>query len=112
MSLKMLLALGLAGLCTTSSAQGETDVEKKALAACQSLAKEMNQARHIGIRQDGMTSMFSWHAACAEKPPTGPGNVTALCEGRREAAKGGGKVFFWQKSDHGRLNNGYVACTE
>lgn len=110
MLLKIIPVLALASLCTASANQADTDIEKQALAACQVLAREMNQSRDLGIRQDGMTSMFSWHAACAERPPRGPGNVTALCEGKRTAAKGGGKIFFWQKSDHGKLSNGYFNC--
>ncbi len=66
-----------------------------------------------GITYDSLkdiTPLVTWRAACAERPPTGPGNVTALCEGKRTAAKGGAGVFFWQKSHQGKLKRGYFEC--
>ena len=57
-----------------------------------------------------MTPLATWRAACAERPPTGPGNVTSLCEGKLSAAKGGKGVFFWQKSIRANSIAGYFVC--
>jgi hypothetical protein len=54
----------------------------------------------------------TWRAACAERPPTGKGTVTALCEAKRKTDKGEQGVFFWQKSYRGKPNIGYFICGE
>lgn len=109
MTLKFLFAFFLATSCATAYAQDE-DFDKKGQDNCQRLAKQLNQSKQLGIRPQGMTSLATWRAACAERPPTGPGNVTALCEGTRVTNKGEERVFFWEKSSKGKLNNGYFAC--
>lgn len=104
-----------AALCfaiASSAALGEdvSELEKKRLDTCQVVAKEINKSHGVGISLKDITTLATWRAACAEEPPTGPGNVTALCEGKRIAAKGGAGVFFWQKSQLGKLNSGYIVC--
>jgi hypothetical protein len=59
------------------------------------------------ISLDGLEPLVTWRAACAERAPTGPGNVTALCQGERTTAKGEQGVFFREKSSHGLPNRGY-----
>jgi hypothetical protein len=110
MSIKVSLALVLTAVCGTVLAQGENDLEQKMLNDCQVLAKEINKSHGVGISLEAISPLVTWRAACAEKPPTGPGNVTALCQGKRVTAKGEDDVFFWQKSQHGKLNNGYYVC--
>jgi len=77
---------------------------------CQALAKAINKSHGVGISLKAISPLVTWRAACAEKPPTGPGNVTALCQGKRATTKGEDGVFFWQKSQQGKLNNGYFVC--
>jgi hypothetical protein len=110
MSIKVCLALCIAGISTFSLAQDEQDIDKKMLAQCQALASQLNKSQGAGISLQEMTPLATWRAACAERPPTGPGNVTSLCEGKQAAAKGGKGVFFWQKSHQGKLNAGYFVC--
>jgi len=110
MSIKVSLALVLATVYGTALAQGENDLEKKMLNDCQVLAKEINKSHGAGISLEAISPLVTWRAACAEKPPTGLGNVTALCQGKRVTAKGEDGIFFWQKSQHGKLNNGYFVC--
>jgi hypothetical protein len=110
MSIKVSLVLVLVAVFGTVFAQGENDLEKKMLNDYQVLAKEINKSNGVGISSEAISPLVTWRAACAEKPPTGPGNVTALCQGKRIAEKGKDDVFFWQKSQHGKLNNGYYVC--
>ena len=110
MLIKVCLALSLAAMSACALAQDDQDIDKKMLSNCQALATELNKSKSAGISLKEITPLVTWRAACAERPPTGPGNVTALCEGRMAAAKGGKGVFFWQKSHQGKLNSGYFVC--
>jgi len=108
---KAVMALCLAALCGASSAQATDDLDKQMLEKCQAVAKELNKTRRANISLDGLEPLVTWRAACAERPPTGPGNVTALCQGKRTTAQGEQGVFFWEKSSHGLRNRGYFTCT-
>jgi hypothetical protein len=110
MRIKFYAALCFATACGAAFGQDVSELEKKRLDTCQAVAKEINKSHGVGISLKGITTLATWRAACAEEPPTGPGNVTALCEGKRIAAKGGAGVFFWQKSQRGKLNSGYIMC--
>lgn len=108
---KAFLAFCLAAVCGASSAQAADDgLDKQMLEKCQAVAKALNTTSKAGIRLDGLEALVTWRAACAEKPPTGPGNVTALCQGKRLTAQGEQGVFFWEKTDHGKPNRGYFTC--
>lgn len=110
MLIKVCLALSIAAMSTCALAQDDQDVDKKMLANCQALAGQLNKSHCTGISLNDITPLVTWRAACAERPPTGPGNVTALCEGKLSPAKGGKGVFFWQKSEQGKLHSGYFVC--
>jgi hypothetical protein len=112
MSIKAYLALLLAAACGGAAGQSAGGLESKMHNNCQALAKELNKSKNLGISPEGMLPLVTWHAACAERPPTGPGDVTALCEGKRVTAKGAERIFFWQKSKRGKLNKGYFMCTD
>lgn len=115
MSSKAFLAFCVAAVCGTTSAQAAADdLDKQMLEKCQAVAKALNETSKAGIRLDGLEPLVTWHAACAEKPPTGPGNVAALCQGKRSTAhgvQGVQGVFFWEKMDHGTPNRGDFTCT-
>ena len=110
MSNKVSLALVLATACGMALAQGDKDLEEKMLLDCKVLAQEINKSHGVGISLESISPLVTWRASCAERPPTGPGNVIALCQGKRTTAKDDGSVFFWQKSLRGKLNNGYLVC--
>ena len=110
MLIKTCIALGLAAIACTAVAQESDDLDKQMLAKCQAVATQLNKSKNAGISLKGITPLVTWRAACAERPPTGPGNVTSLCEGKQAAAKGGKGVFFWQKSHQGKLDSGYFVC--
>jgi hypothetical protein len=110
MRIKSFLALCLATTCTASYSQGDDELEKTMLNECKVLAKEINRSKKVGISPEDISPLFTWRAACAERPPTGAGNVTALCEGKRRGIKGEEGIFFWQKSNKGKLENGYFLC--
>ena len=107
---KPMMALCLAAVCGVSPAQATDDLDKQMLEKCQTVAKELNKTSQAGISLDGLEPLVTWRAACAERPPTGPGNVTALCQGKRTTAQGEQGVFFWEKSNHGLKNRGYFTC--
>lgn len=108
---KILPILLLTYICGAVHANEETDLEKKMLNDCSELAKAINKSHpEIAISLQGLAPLVTWRASCAEKPPTGAGNVTALCEGERAANKG--KIFFWQKLDQGKLKQGYYLCDQ
>lgn len=104
-------AIACVTLCLVSLLAHADEADQKALENCQRVASQLNLAKQLGIRPQGIATFVTWRAACAERPPTGAGNVTALCEGTRVIAKGEQRVFFWEKSDQGKLNSGYFACT-
>lgn len=110
MSIKVYLTLFFAGVCSVAFGQSGDDLEKKMLNDCKVLAKEINKSHGAGISLNDISSLVTWRAACADRPPTGPGNVTALCQGKRITDKGENEVFFWQKSERGKLNSGYFVC--
>jgi len=110
MLIKACSALILTAAWGSVFAQSESGLDKRMLNNCQALANEINKSHGVGISLDTISPLVTWRAACAEKPPTGVGNVTALCQGKRFTEKGKDDVFFWQKSQHGKLNNGYYVC--
>lgn len=111
MLIKISSALYLTIVWGSVLAQSEIGLEKKMLNNCQALASEINKSHGVGISLDTISPLVTWRAACAEKSPTGVGNVTALCQGERFTEMGKEEVFFWQKSLHGKLNNGYYVCS-
>lgn len=110
MSIKPYLVFCLAAVCGGALGQDNNELAKELQTGCQRLARELNDSKKLGIRPEGIAPLMTWRASCAERPPTGPGDVTALCEGIRFTRKGEESVFFWQKSVHGKLNDGYFIC--
>jgi hypothetical protein len=110
MGTKFYVALCLASVCSAALGQDASELEKKMLDECRAVAMEINTSHGAGISLKDITPLVTWRAACAERPPTGPGNVTALCEGKLTSTKGGASVFFWQKARRGKLNRGYFVC--
>jgi hypothetical protein len=111
MFFRTVLACCLAAVCRAASAEATDDLDKHMLKKCQAVAKELNKTRRAAISLDGQEPLVTWRAGCAERAPTGPGNVTALCQGKRTTAKGEQGVFFWEKSSHGLPNRGYFTCS-
>jgi hypothetical protein len=111
MPIKAFLALLLATTCGAALSQSNDDLDRKMLNNCQVLAKKLSKTKQVSISMDGIQPLVTWRAACAERPPTGPGNVTSLCEGKLEAAKAEERVFFWEKVKRGKFNRGFFICT-
>lgn len=80
---KVFVALWITTICNATFAQSENFLEKRMLGNCRALAKELNKSHGVGIALENISPLVTWRAACAEKPPTGPGHVTALCQGER-----------------------------
>ena len=102
------LFLATAGGC--AFAQQDDGGDREDVEACRVVAEKINQSHKLGIRREGLARFATWRAACAERPPTGKGNVTVLCQGKRPTGKGEQDVFFWEKSDGGKLRTGYFLC--
>jgi hypothetical protein len=110
MLIKAYLGVLLVTACSVALGEGNTDLENKMLRDCQVVAKKLNKSKELNRGLDEIQPFVTWHATCAERAPTGPGNVTALCEGKRETAKGKERVFFWEKATHGKFNRGFFIC--
>jgi hypothetical protein len=111
MHIKSYLLLVLATSAAPGFALNKNEMPEETPYECQAVAKELNKSKKISISMDGMQALATWRAACAERPPTGAGNVTALCEGKLNGVKGAGRVFFWEKSHQGKAHRGYFTCT-
>lgn len=111
MPVKLYFVLLLASASAAALGQSNDDLDRKMLNDCQVLAKELSSSNRVRISTEGIKPIFSWHAGCAERPPTGPGEVTALCEGKPVVGRGKERVFFWQKEMNGKFNRGFFLCT-
>ena len=77
---------------------------------CESLAKDMakRDKKFLSVHVKNIRGLVVWRSSRCEKPPTGEGVITALCEG---ALASGGGVLFWQhKTKAGKLKNGFLTC--
>jgi hypothetical protein len=80
-------------------------------ADCVKLAGLLNQSGKVNINQNEVTPLYTWRASCAEKQPTGTGNVMALCEGTSIRNDGKAeRLFFWSKTKKGTVSRGYFSC--
>ena len=103
------LALALAG----PAALAQDDVDAEARRKCTQLAAEMfGQARPAEPRDpSGIEVLVTWRASCAERPPTGPGHVVALCEADVISSPSTRRrVFFWKKQQGTAVSTGYHWC--
>ena len=99
----------------------EDNLERAGIAKCTQLALKMfstassdkHQSEALGKPRNVKNIEFfvTWRAACAEKPPKCPGNVTALCQGDALTPTGQQKkVFYWEKASGKTLHTGYYWC--
>ncbi|WP_136526570.1 hypothetical protein [Geomonas ferrireducens] len=111
-----ILAATFSTVETARAGQTLEDLEREGIEQCAALANKMFSAkasRNVPKNVMNFTSLATWRASCAEKPPMGPGNVTALCEGDARTHSGEKKrVFFWEKSEKGKKYTGYYWCEQ
>lgn len=107
-----LLAIGCM-LCAQAHAQAQPPEDPAfppGLAPqCRALAARL-QAEKPGFPHPApqtVHGMLTWHASACERPPSGPGLVVQLCEGK---AVDGSTVFFWEKTEGGRRSSGFLSC--
>lgn len=110
MRMKLYFVLLLSGASDVALGQGNDDLDRKMLNNCQVLAKELSASNRVHISTEEIKPLFTWHAACAERPPIGPGKVTALCEGKPVVGTEQERVFFWQKETNGKFNRGFSSA--
>ena len=95
----------------SSSGAQHDDIEAQMLRDCESLADVLNKTKNTNINANELRAFVTWRAACAEQPPTGEGNVMALCEGTSVNRDGTSELlFFWSKTHRGKLTTGYLSC--
>lgn len=100
----------------TMAAQTLDDLEREGVEQCTKLAARMFSSKskpNMPRKASNFAALVTWRASCAEKPPKGPGNVTALCEADAQTQSGEKKrVFFWEKSENGKKHTGYYWCEQ
>jgi len=110
MRMKLYFVLLLSFASDGALGQGNDDLDRKMLNNCQVLAKKLSASNRVRISTEEIKPLFTWNASCAERPPTGPGKVTALCEGKPVVGAGQDRVFFWQKEMNKKINRGFFLC--
>lgn len=89
------------------------DSDPALLQGCTQAAELLNRSGKVNINTNDLTPLVTWRASCAETPPTGDGNIMALCEGTSVGADGNGELlFFWSRTNRGKLETGYMACPQ
>lgn len=108
---KLLFVLAAALFFISLSAMAVEDFEVKALQACETLARDIEKTLVPTSKITQIEYLVTWRAACAERPPTGPGNVKALCTGLILQTDGNSKgIFYWSKIYKGKINTGHFLC--
>lgn len=80
---------------------------------CVQLAALLNKSGKVNINTNEIAPLYTWRASCAERPPTGEGNVMALCEGTSVRGDGKGELlFFWSKTKRGKVSTGFFICQQ
>jgi hypothetical protein len=98
-------------IATAPFSANAQDSDPAILKNCITLAELLNKSSKVNINVNDITPLYTWRASCAEKPPTGKGNVMALCEGTSIRSDGTAKLlFFWSKTNKGKLTTGYYSC--
>jgi hypothetical protein len=87
------------------------EMDSSMIKDCVRLAELLNNSDKVNINTNEVTPLYTWRASCAERPPTGEGNVMALCEGTSVRSDGKGELlFFWSKTKRGKVNTGFFIC--
>jgi hypothetical protein len=86
------------------------EFEQELTQNCESLAKTMAKTdkKFLLIHVKDIKGLVVWRSSRCEKPPTGEGTITALCEG--DLASGGGILFWQHKTKSGKHKNGFLTC--
>lgn len=92
---------------------GADEIDPALLQGCTQAAELLNRSGKVNINTNDLTPLVTWRASCAESPPTGEGNIMALCEGTSVGADGNGELlFFWSRTNRGKVDTGYMACPQ
>ena len=86
--------------------------EKSEMAACKNIGLTLVNANASNQKITNMEVLYTWRASCAEKPPTGEGDVLALCDGDLVSKNGViRRIFYWEKiKNNGERHIGYHLC--
>ncbi|HLC06600.1 MAG TPA: hypothetical protein VJJ26_00295 [Candidatus Babeliales bacterium] len=98
-------------LCFSWEIAFADNIDADMLRDCTELASHIEKSSKQSFAIEDLEPLFTWRASCAEKPPTGKGNVKALCEGNVLQKNGTKKrIFFWSKTNQEKLVTGYYWC--
>ena len=79
--------------------------------SCQALGDRMSQSSALPGPVTDPQEFVTWHAVCAESPPTGPGLVDLLCEGDVPHRPGApSRIFYWQTHAGAHISTGFLPC--
>ena len=75
---------------------------------CKQVAEKLEKQnrKFPTINDSSITPLYTWRASVCETPPTGKGDVTALCDAQTVS---GLHVFFWEKNNHFSERN-FLVC--
>ena len=106
MSLKVLtLAAGLLFFVYGHAA----DFDRNMIRNCKSVAEKLEKqnSKFPTINDASITPLYTWRASVCETPPSGKGDVTALCDAQTGS---GSHVFFWEKISNHFSERNFLLC--
>lgn len=85
------------------------DFDMKMIRDCQQLAEtlEKQNTEFPEIKDSSITPLYTWRASVCETPPSGKGDVTALCDAQTVS---GSSVFFWKKKNNHFFERNFLVC--
>ena len=85
------------------------DVDRNMIRDCKHVAEKLEKQnrKFPTINNSSITPLYTWRASVCETPPTGKGDVTALCDAQTVS---GSPVFFWEKKNNHFFERNFLAC--
>lgn len=85
------------------------DMDRKMLEDCKKVADKLkkNNRTFPAINHSSITPLYTWRASVCQTPPTGNGDVTALCDARTAR---GFPVFFREKKNRHSIHQHFMNC--
>ena len=85
------------------------DIDRNMIRDCKQVAEKLGKQnrKFPTINNSSITPLYTWRASVCETPPTGKGDVTALCDAQTVS---GSPVFFWEKKNNHFFERNFLAC--
>ena len=106
MSLKVLTLA--AGLCFFVDGHA-AGTDRNMIRDCKQVAEKLEKQnrKFPTINDSSITPLYTWRASVCETPPSGKGDVTALCDAQTVR---GSHVFFWEKKNNHFSERNFLVC--